>query len=97
MKQSYPWLALGLGLILTLVLMRYATPGAEGSRQLPLLTGLLMAEFGFLVTAIAGGVCLRELLKQGMEKSAFMLLIANLLLAVNFVRLGLQLWPGAPG
>jgi hypothetical protein len=97
MKQSYPWLALGLGLVLSLVLMRYAGPGGEGEPRLPLLTGLLMAEFGFLVTAIAGGVGIRDLVKQGMDMRVVVLVAANLLLAANFVRLGLQLWPGASG
>ena len=95
MKRSYPWLALGLGLILGLVLMRYAVPGGVGSRQLPLLTGLLMAEFGVLVTVIAAGFCVRDLLQRGVEKMAVVLLTGNLLLAANFMRLGLQLWPGA--
>jgi hypothetical protein len=97
MKRSYPWLALGLGLILGLVLMRYGAPGGAGGHKLPLLTGLLMAEFGFLVTTIAAGVCVRDLVKQGIDKLAVVLLIGNLLLAVNFIRLGLQLWPGSAG
>jgi len=95
MKGSYPWLALGLGLVLGLVLMRYAAPGAAGGPRLPLLTGLLMAEFGFLVTAIAAGVCVRDLMQRGMEKSTPVLLIGNTLLAASFMWLGLQLWPGA--
>lgn len=97
MKRSYPWLALGLGLILGLVLMRFADPGDAGGPQLPLLTSLLMAEFGFLVTAIAAAICLRDLLKRGIEIPVLVLLSGNLLLVVNFMRLGLQLWPGASG
>ncbi len=95
MKRSYPWIALGLGLILSLVLMRYGTPDGAAGYKLPLLTGLLMAEFGFLVTAIAAGICVRDLVKQGIEIIAIVLLIGNLILAANFIRLGLQLWPGA--
>lgn len=97
MKRSYPWLALCLGLILSLVLMRYAAPGGAGVHKLPLLTGLLISEFGFLVTAVAAGICIRDLLKQGVEKLAVVLLVGNLMLAANFMRLGLQLWPGAVG
>ena len=97
MKRSYPWLALGLGLILSLVLMRYADPGSTGMQKLPLLTGLLMSEFGFLVTAVAAGICIRDLIKQGVGKLPLVLLAGNLLLAANFMRLGLQLWPGAVG
>ena len=56
MKRSYPWLALGLGLLLSLILMRFSANGMEGRFQLPLLTSLLIAEFGFLVPAIAAGI-----------------------------------------
>ncbi len=97
MKRSYPWLAAGLGLALSLVLMRYAGPGSDGDPRLPLLTGLLMAEFGFLVTAIAAGVGIRDLARQGMDIRVVALLAVNLLLAANLLRLGLGLWPGAGG
>jgi hypothetical protein len=97
MKRSYPWLALGLGLMLSLVLMRYADPGGADMHKLPLLTSLLMSEFGFLVTAVAAGICIRDLWKRNVEKLAVVLLAGNLLLAANFIRLGLQLWPDAVG
>ncbi|MEA2079236.1 MAG: hypothetical protein U9P00_05150 [Pseudomonadota bacterium] len=91
MKYSYPWLALGLGLVLSLVLYRYgATVSGEG---MPLLTALLMSEFGFLVTAIAAGMGLRDLMKQGIQAATLLPLIGNLLLAANFLRMGLAFWP----
>lgn len=95
MKHSYPWLALGLGLVLSLVLLRFGTTAAgEG---MPLLTALLMCEFGFLVTAIAAGIGLRDLIRQGMSVAALLLLAGNLLLAANFLRMGLVFWPQAAG
>lgn len=95
MKQSFPWLALGLGLVLSLLLLRFGTTAAgEG---MPLLTALLMCELGFLVTAIAAGIGLRDLIKQGINVATLLLLAGNLLLAANFLRLGLAFWPQAAG
>ena len=95
MKQSYPWLALGLGLVIGLVLLRFGTTAAgEG---MPLLTALLMCEFGFLVTAIAAGIGLRDLARQGMNVAKLLLLAGNVLLAANFLRMGLAFWPQAAG
>ena len=90
MKNSYPWLALGLGLVLSLVLYRYGTTAS--GKGMPLLTALLMSEFGFLVTAIAAGMGLRDLGKQGIQAATLLPLVGNALLAANFLRLGLAFW-----
>jgi hypothetical protein len=95
MKQTYPWLALGLGLLLGLVLLRFGTTATGDG--MPLLAALLMCEFGFLVTAIAAGIGLRDLIKQGMNVATLLLLAGNLLLAANFLRMGLAFWPQATG
>jgi hypothetical protein len=93
MQRSYPWLALGLGLLLALLLMRFGpTPDGGG---LPLLTALLISEFGFLLTLIAAGISLRDLLRDGVQAVCLLLLAGNVLLALNFLRTGLALWPGA--
>ena len=95
MQRSFPWLALGLGLLLALVVMRFG-PTADGG-GLPLLTALLSSEFGFLLTAIAAGIGVRSLLSQGARAVCILLLAGNALLAVNFLRMGLVLWPGVSG
>lgn len=64
---------------------------------MPLLTALLMSEFGFLVTAIAAGTGLRDLAKQGMRLATLLLLAGNLLLVANFLRMGLMFWPQGAG
>ena len=93
MQRSYPWLALGLGLLLALLLLRFGpTPDGGG---LPLLTALLISEFGFLLTVIAAGFSLRDLLRDGVQAVCLLLLAGNVLLALNFLRTGLALWPGA--
>ncbi len=95
MKISYPWLALGLGLLLSLALLRFAEADSGGPR-LPLLASLLMSEFGLLVTAIAALIGIRDLFRQGPGQPVLVLLVlGNLLLATFFLRTGILLWPGS--
>ena len=95
MQRSFPWLALGLGLLLALVLMRFG-PTTDGG-GMPLLTGLLISEFGFLLTAIAAGIGIRDLLRQGVQAVCMLLLVGNVLLAANFLRMGMAFWPDVAG
>jgi hypothetical protein len=95
MQRSFPWLALGLGLLFALVLMRFG-PTADGG-GLPLLTALLISEFGFLITAVAAGISVRDLLREGAQAVCLLLLAGNVLLAVNFLRMGLLFWPDTGG
>ena len=94
MKISFPWLALGLGLLLSVVLLRFS--GSDGdTHQLPLLAALLMSEFGLLVTAAAAVMGVYNLSRQGFKQPVVILLIlGNLLLAAFFLRTGIALWPG---
>lgn len=91
MKRSFPLIALALGMLLILVLMRFGDAG------LPLLTALLISEFGFLLTAIAAGISVRDLLRDGVHVVCILLLLGNVLLAANFLRMGLAFWPDAAG
>lgn len=97
MKLSYPWFALGLGLLFGLLLVRFGAmnPGAEHS--LPLLTLLLGSEFSGLLTAIAAGICVNKILQHGFDSLTAILFSGNLLLAAGFLWLGLRLWPYANG
>ena len=95
MKLPYPWLALGLGLLLSLTLLR-STDVDGGVHSLPLLAALLMSEFGLLVTAIAAAIGVRGLIRRGFQQPVVILLIlGNLLLAAFFLRTGLALCPGS--
>ena len=93
MKVRYPWLALGLGLILALLSLFFGNAGTSEARKLPLLTLLLMSEFGFLLTAVAAGICARDLWKQGLGAQVVLLFAGNAALAANFAWMGLALWP----
>lgn len=94
LKLPFPWLALGVGLLLALVLIKTgALPGGrEGS--LPLLTQLIIAEFGFFLTAAGAGMAVRTMQSQGATAALVTAVAGCVLLTAGFLWLGLQLWPG---
>lgn len=94
MKLSFPWLALGLGLLVALVLAASGALGPEEGRRLPLLMLLIMTEFGVLVTAIGAGVAIRAMLRQGVGFALLAVTLACVVLAALFLWLGIALWPG---
>ena len=47
MKLPFPWVALGVGLLIAGLLVQAGALQSEGGRSLPLLTQLIVAEFGF--------------------------------------------------
>lgn len=97
MKKSLPWLGLGVGLVLSLLLFRFSPVNTSSQFTLPLLMALLMAEFGFIITAIAAGISLKDVLKQANKIGSITLLVGNLVLAINFVNQGLVLWSKTGG
>ncbi len=97
MNKSITWLTLGIGLFLALILFRFSPLSANSGFSLPMLTALLMSEFGFIITVIGAGISVRDVLKQGVELRPAALLIGNLLLALNFINQGLSLWAESGG
>ena len=91
---SFPWLALGLGLIVAVGLGMSGVFSPEGTYKLPLLTMLIVNEFGFFVTAIGAGLGINALLAKGITPVLLGISIADALMAVMFLYLGIQLWPG---
>lgn len=94
---SYPHLALGIGLLTAIGLLQAGALGPAESHALPLLTMLIVSEFGFFVTAIGAGVGINRLAGQGFGLRLLIITIANVLLAAGFLYLGVGLWPGSPG
>ena len=92
MKKSIPWLTLGIGLFLALLLLRFSPLSASTGFILPMLTALLMSELGFILTAIGTGISVRDVLKYGVKLRLAALLIGNLLLALYFINQGFSLW-----
>ena len=98
MNLSFTWLALGLGLVLATVLLQAGATRPDGDTTLPLLTMLIVAEFGFFLCAIGAGLGIRNLLKRKFSYSLLAAVLGCGVLAAGFLWLGLALWPGGfPG
>jgi hypothetical protein len=96
LRFSFPWLALGLGLVIAMVLISAGAVGPAAGRSLPLLTLLMAAEFGFFLNAIGAGLAIRQLIQQGLNPGVILSASGCVALAAGFAWLGLQLWPGTP-
>ena len=91
-KANFPFVAATLGLLFAAV-VGFGAPGPGGEVRLPLLTLLLVAEVGFIVSLVGAGLGVQALRREGMRTS---LMITVGLCAVLAIWLGLQglaLWP----
>ena len=61
---------------------------------MPLLTMLIVTEFGFFLTAIGAAIGINVLSKEGVRLSLLVTSVACILLAMGFLFLGLRMWPG---
>jgi len=90
----FPWLALGLGLLAAIGLTGSGVLGPAEAYRLPLLTLLIVTEFGFFVTAIGAGIGINRLLASGLQRGLLLSVLGCALLAAGFLYLGIRLWPG---
>ena len=97
MKRAYPWIAFAIGLTIVLALFGLHPSGASAAPKLPLLTALLMAEFGFLVNAAAVIFGVQYYFAGSLKKIGLLLLPVNFLLAIYLLLAGFKLWPGLTG
>lgn len=90
----FPWLALGMGLLVAFGLLGSGALGPAESYRLPVLTLLIVNEFGFFLTAIGAGVGIKRLLAEGASGSMLLSIAGCAMLACGFLWLGIRLWPG---
>jgi hypothetical protein len=92
-KDNFPYIAAILGLVLAIIVFKGSGPGDDGKTLMPLLTLLLMSEFGAIVTAIGayfgGKVFLSSRELSGQTAVAFFCVV----LCVQFVIRGFSIWP----
>jgi hypothetical protein len=91
-KFPFPWLALGAGLLIALLLFM-SMQAPPGESPLPLLTQMLLAEFGFVLNAIGVWLGLRDLQAKGADKAALLATGGCLVMAAVLGLLGVSLWP----
>lgn len=95
--DKFPWLALGMGLTLMLILVAAGALQSDQETLLPLLTLLIMNEFGFVVTLIGTVQSVRRLLRSGIQLQTLVISLGCGALALAFLLLGVSLWPGMGG
>ena len=93
-KLTFPWLAMGMGLLLAIGLVASGAYSPDASYKLPLLTMMIVNEFGFFVTAIGAGIGINALLKNGVQPSLLMVTVSCAVMAAGFLYLAIKLWPG---
>ncbi len=94
---NFPYLALALGVFLLLVVTIGSETNEEGFTALPLLTLLIFNEGAFLLTAVGSYIGLKQLYSNGFNFRKnplyFMTTVVCVLLTIQFVILGIKLWP----
>ena len=93
-RSNFPFIALALGLFLMGVLFKTGAADPETESVLPLLTVLIISEFGFIVTAAAVYFGARTLAKSGIDIVLGIVTLVCAMLAVEFMLIGFRHWPG---
>jgi len=97
-KLSFPWLALGLGLTIAVILLMSGAVDPAVEPRLPLLTLLIINEFAFFVTVFGAVQGIRTGFAHGVGPGLLLVTAGCGLLAAGFLWLGIILWPGGfPG
>jgi fatty-acid desaturase len=92
-KESFPFVASGLGLFLMLLLIKGSETGEDGSTLIPLLTLLVVCEFAFFVNAIGAYIGIKHALATGLKPLYAVVTLLCALLAIFFALMGILLWP----
>lgn len=92
-KENFPFIAAALGLLLTLIVFKGSGLKDDGRTLIPLLTLLLITEFGTIVTAIGAYFGGKHFLSTRKISAHLAVTIVCVLLCVQFVMHGLRLWP----
>ncbi|MGB5278218.1 MAG: hypothetical protein WBO73_11890 [Gammaproteobacteria bacterium] len=93
-NKNFPFIALALGLFLMGILYRTGAADAETDLVLPLLTVLIISEFGFIISAIAVFLGVRTLLKNGFDIVLAVVILICGMLGIEFLVVGFEHWPG---
>jgi len=92
-KHQFPYIALGLAVFLMLLVMMGSKVGPNGNTTLPLLTLLIMSEFGFFVTAFGAIFGVQHIRSIGIKPVYTVVTVLCALFSVRFMWLGITLWP----
>ena len=88
-------MALALGLFLMGILYKTGATDPATELVLPLLTVLIISEFGFIVCAVAVFFGGQTLIRNGLEIVTAVVTLLCGMLAVEFMLTGIRHWPGS--
>ena len=92
-KLNYPYIALGLGLLLMLVVYKGSKLGDSGDTSIPLLTLLTICEVAFFITGFGIYFGVKRIRLNGFKLLDALIVLFCALLAIKFFMLGIELWP----
>lgn len=93
-KTNFPFIAFGLGLFLMGVLIKTGATDPVAELALPLLTVLIISEFGFIIMAVAVFFGGQTLVKNGFEIVLAIVTLLCAMMGVEFMLIGIAHWPG---
>ena len=76
-----------------LVVIKGSEIRGDGVTTIPLLTLLIISEFGFIATAIGAYIEIKHSLTVGIKVAYTAITIFCILLSVRFMLYGIDLWP----
>jgi len=94
-KSNFPFIALGLGLFLMGILIKTGAADPAADLVLPLLTVLIISEFGFIVMAVAVFLGGQTLAKSGFEIVLAIVILLCGMMGVEFMVIGIKHWPSS--
>ncbi len=93
-NHIFPYIAVGLGLIVMLVVTKGNELRASGASEIPLLTLLVISEVAFVATTIGAFIGFKQLRAVGFKPGHILVVTAAcVLLAGQLLWLGMGLWP----
>ena len=92
-KENFPHIAVILGLVLTVIVYKGSGLRDDGKTLIPLLTLLLITEFGAIVTTIGAYVGGKHFFATRQISGHTAVTILCVVLLVRFVIQGFHLWP----
>lgn len=90
---NFPYIAVVLGLLLLLMIMRGSETDSDGITALPLLTLLIVNECAFFLTAAGAFIGIRHIRTIGFKAFYSATTLLCILLTIQFALLGFKLWP----
>jgi len=96
-NYNFPYIALALGLLLSVLMTKGSQFDSNGETLLPLLTLLIINECAFFLTAIGTFIGVKHIISSHFNISSKALytitVVLCALLCIQFLLLGFKLWP----